>query len=445
MSRHPQSTRRFFTRILIFFSFLIGFSLGSHCLSRVSQPTFGVQLATNESSGRLNQANQSNDLLSVSSRLDASGERVFLLLAQNSLVSFGPSETPTTLTLASTPTSETNSSGHLIATNQDRGLLFVLITGDRESRESITVVDANEMRVLKTFPLPGDVNFRNIAVGARTGFIYVTGNRLRNSQVPRRFTWSAHTGNPVVRVLNPGDGNVVQKWEANLPDEYDWRVYQAEPSDDETHILLSYHGGATTAIDSFEVSQDALSRCQVRAAENFGCVYGHGGFVQLGDRLLVATGHPEILEYKAGILNQIFDTDLIGNHVMEFAVDQLRQRIYAIGSCMYAGGLSVLDLNHGGQRARMDARAGSWQLLGGPAPTPLTVVRDREICGERIAVDNAALIVVSQAHLPESVSKPDGVLFIDGRNGHLLAKYTPKSHPVGVAIIHLARRSEKPS
>lgn len=153
--------------------------------------------------------------------------------------------------------------------------------------------------------------------------------------------------------------------------------------------------------------------------------------------MLVATGMPEILEYNAGVLDRVFNTRLERNHLMEFAVDPERQRLYAAGPCAFAGGLSVVDLNGGGQEAKLDADGRFWELLGNPPAPPRILLTNPEICGDRIAVGNGSLIVLMQAHGPgpEALDTPGAILFIDGASGRLLSRFTPKSQAVDVAIV----------
>jgi hypothetical protein len=381
-------------------------------------------------------------LSSVASTFAASGEKVFALRADNVLVSFGASGgSPMELRLASAPASEAMFGAHLFATDLNQTILFVLVRGDARSQASVAVVDAVELKILRKYPLVEGVEYRGIAVGSRTGRIYLSGNLIRSTPVPRRipFNTRSYVGDPVVLVLDPGDGTIIHKWTPKLPEEYDWLIYQAEPSEDERSILVSYHGSNTTGIDSFEVAQDELVRCKDRQRPQSGCTYAHGAFIQAGDRLFAATGRPGILEYRSGELERVFDTDLEGNHLMEFAVDRARERIYAIGSCGNGGGLSVVNLNNGGQAAKMNADAWSWQILGNPAPEPQILIRKREICGERIAVESGSLIVVAQKHGPQQLDTPGGLLFLDGGTGQLISRFTSSSGSVDIVIIHAGK------
>jgi len=432
--------RCFRLRAYVFSGILVVFLFGSHSLVYTSLGQGAAEDSAQQGETKPSGSPQSDALSSVSSALAASGDRVFALLADNTLLVFGASgSSPVELPLASAPPSEAVFRQHVIAVNSSRDIIFALISSDAQSHQSVVIVDAVRLKVLGTYPLPGDVNFVGLALGARSGRIYLSGNVIRNSQSPRGYPNNASVGDAVVWVLDPGDGTFLHKWYLNLPEEYDWVVYQAEPSEDEQRILVSYHGARTTGIDSFEVAQDELLRCKYRAVPNFGCVYAHGAFAQIGDRLLTATGFPEILEYKSGTLAWVFNTGLRrNNHVMEFAVDSARERIYAIGPCSYDAGLSVLELNLGGQDARMNPDGRTWELLGNSVSKPQILITDRNVCGSRIAVENGSLIVVAQTHGPGSLDTPGALLFVDGGTAQLLSRFTPSSHPVGVAIVHIS-------
>ncbi len=429
----------------MFSAMLIGFAANSDLSLRAFWNGRVAEDAAEQDENVSAHSRQSNRSPSISSALAAAGDKVFALRADNVLLAFGDSsDTPVELPLASPPPSESFYGTRLIATSLDQSLLFVLVMSDAQSHQSLAVVDAGRMKLLKAYSLEGDVKFRGIAIGKRTGRIYLSGNQIRISRSPRMHPNNPDVGDPVVSVLDAEDGSIVHRWIPGLPDEFDWVVYQAEPTQDERHILVSYHGANTTGIDSFEVTQDELLRCKNRQNARCGCTFAHGAFFQMGDRLFAATGRPGILEYESGVLDRVFDTQLEGNHLMKFAVDRERQGIYAVGSCDYAGGLSVLKLSDGGQRANMNADGRSWQVLGNPVPKPQIFIKNREICGERIAVEDGSLIVVAQTHGPGSLDIPGGLLFLDGGTGRLISRFTSASHPIDAVIVHASHPDSKP-
>ena len=49
-----------------------------------------------------------------------------------------------------------------------------------------------------------------------------------------------------------------------------------------------------------------------------------------------------------GAIRTGFDTGLEGNHLMEFVVDPMAERLYAVGSCGYSGGFSAVSVRQAG-------------------------------------------------------------------------------------------------
>jgi hypothetical protein len=89
---------------------------------------------------------------------------------------------------------------------------------------------------------------------------------------------------------------------------------------------------------------------------------------------------------------------------MEFAVATGR-RAYALGSCLYSGGLSVVDLVS--RRTRVLVRPGR---------------RLSAVCGERISVVEPYVAIAAGNRL----------LVVDGRNGKILSSFRLGSQPVDV-------------
>jgi hypothetical protein len=112
------------------------------------------------------------------------------------------------------------------------------------------------------------------------------------------------------------------------------------------------------------------------------------------------------------------DPALPGNHLMEFAVDPAGP-VYALGSCLYSGGLSRLD--PGTTQAR---------VLATPAPLP----QRPELCGERIAVGPAGLLAITRGPSVSGSSTPVGIAFVDGATGQVRATVPTKIAPIDVVV-----------
>jgi hypothetical protein len=430
--------RRTLVKAWVLSALLAGFPVHGGSRPRTLPAQHAASDSAEQHDDRLNQSRESNELSSVASVLAADGERVFALRADNTLLAFGASGAlPVEIRLASPSPTVPMFAEHLLATNVNQSILFALVMSDAQLHQFVAVVDAAEVKLLRLIPVADGANFRCIAIGARTGHIYLSGNQVRKSPTPRKPPANPTVGNPVVWVLDPNDGMVLHTWNLDVPDEYDWWVYQAEPSEDEKNILVSYHGATTTGIDSFGIVEDELVRCKDRKTPHSGCMSVHGGFVQMRDLLFTTTGQPEILEYRSGTVEQVFNSELEGSHLMEFAIDRGRERIYAIGSCGFAGGLSVLKLNNGGQNAKLNADGWSWELLRNPAPKPQILIRKQEMCGERIAVGSGSVIVIAQTHGPEPLDTPGALLFLEGESGRLISRFTSSSRLIGAVVVHV--------
>jgi hypothetical protein len=101
---------------------------------------------------------------------------------------------------------------------------------------------------------------------------------------------------------------------------------------------------------------------------------------------------PIILDIdRAGRIRRGWDTRLTGNHMLAFAVDARGGRLYALGSCLYKSGFSVVDLRDGGVPTPA-ATPGEWQWLATPEPPQ---VLQPTPCGERLALGPDSLAVVA--------------------------------------------------
>ena len=172
----------------MFSAMLIGFAVNSDLPSRAFWNGRVAEDAEKQSENLSAHSRQANGSPSISSVLAAAGDKVFALRADNILLAFGTSgDSPTELPLASPPPSESIYGARVISTSLDQRILFVLISADAQSQQSVAVVDADRMKLLKAYPLEGGVKFRGIAIGKRTGRIYISGNQIR---VSRSTNWS---------------------------------------------------------------------------------------------------------------------------------------------------------------------------------------------------------------------------------------------------------------
>lgn len=239
--------------------------------------------------------------------------------------------------------------------------------------------------------------YRGLAVGAATGRVYAFGEM-----------------DSFVLVVDPATGTVLQR----LSDGTGRDNYSGAVSPDERRIFVSYHGNAS-GVGVFDVAGDKWRYVTT--------IRSHGNFVVVGDTVLAATGDQTIIEvdHKGQKLREI-PTLLHGNHLMEFALDYKR-RIYAVGSCMYAGGFS-----------RTEPGAGTHVMIpvgpgDGRLPRPVF-----EVCGERISVTaDGALVAVAplRTAVTPSASRPGTILVLGGISGALFRTIKTSSEAVDVLAI----------
>ncbi len=143
-----------------------------------------------------------------------------------------------------------------------------------------------------------------------------------------------------------------------------------------------------------------------------------------GDGLLVSEGNGPIYEIgAAGRVRRTFDSRLKHNHLLEFTVDRHTDRLYAVGSCLYDGGFTVLDLRTG--RARI--------LVQEP---------NYDICGERSALASSSLLVVAKTLgvIPQiglqgpQIGVQGHLLFLDTRTGQVQRSVSTPAEPVDVLV-----------
>lgn len=136
-----------------------------------------------------------------------------------------------------------------------------------------------------------------------------------------------------------------------------------------------------------------------------------------GDGLLVSEGNGSIYEIgAAGRVRRTFDSGLKHNHLLEFTIDRQAGRLYAVGSCSYAGGFTALDLRSG--RSRI--------LVQEP---------NYDICGERSALASSSLLVIAKTLgvIPQ-IGLQGHLLFLDTRTGQVQRRILTPAEAVDVLV-----------
>lgn len=308
-----------------------------------------------------------------------SAARAFSLLANNHLlvVDIVSGATLAELTLA--PPESQISEVHSMALSSDGKRLFAIVSDDAGGAV-VAAIDTAALKVSASWDPGRGLQYRGLAVGPRTGRLYLFANR---------------GGEATVRVLDPSGVEPMQEWPARAANGRSWLIYQGAVAADESAMFISYHGPDTTGIDRFAIGASGLTRCAGASAPDSGCFRTHGSFVIGTKDLFAATGDAVVfaLDPSTGARRGEYDVGLVGNHLMEFAIAPTVGRLYAVGSCGYTGGLAVADLaSH-----QTEVLAAS-RVVGTP-------------CGERIAVlDDGSLFVVAKTARPVPDLSPGALL-----------------------------------
>lgn len=312
------------------------------------------------------------------------------------------------------PRTVINTTRHLIGRTKNGKKLFVLLPGPQGR---VIAVDTTTGRISTIFE-SNDRAFRSLAVGPTTGRIYLFGNDGPTI---------------LISVLDP-EGKPLSTWKMIKPEGFDWAVYQGATSVDERRLFVSYHGAArpnvgikgTTGADWFDVTPQGITCCPQVNPSNVGCMDSHGGFAVYKDGLLTATGGSRVLEIAGnGKVRQAFDTGLDGNHLLEFTIDANQSRLYAVGSCGYVPGFSVVDLERGGSPVAADPEF----RFGTDRKPPLLFKGG--ICGERLTLASNDLLILAKTGKPvPDATIPGGLVFLNRATGQVIRTVATPSEPV---------------
>lgn len=323
------------------------------------------------------------------------------------------------MSLSPPPSADADRSvGHYLAITTDGTAVYALVSGQPSRPDRLAILDVGTAQLRAVFDLPG-ATYRSLAVGPRTGSVYLFGDR---------------SGEVLVSVMEGQTGSVLHAWMARAADGRTWRVYQGAVSTDERRLFLSYHGPDTTGVDWFDVTDAGLLRCPAAARTDSGCLGGHGALSLEQDGVLVATGDTVLLDVDlAGQVRQGFDTGLENNHLMEFTVDAATQRVYAVGSCGYAGGFSAVNLQGGGTPdLSVTPRPWAWRAT----PTPPEVLQQAGVCGERVVLGPNGLLTVARTQRPvPQPNRPGALLLVDPATGAVVQTVPTPSEPLDVVVM----------
>jgi len=149
--------------------------------------------------------------------------------------------------------------------------------------------------------------------------------------------------------------------------------------------------------------------------------------VLYGDGLLVTTGSApiEVVDH-AGTVRRTVDTRLVGNHLMDFALDRRATDLYAVGPCGYTGGVSVVNVTTGWTRVLVPPGGLIPPADGGGL-----------LCGERAALGprSSVLVVGNTAVTVPQLGLHGRLLFLDTQTGTVRRTVDTPSEPIDVAVV----------
>ena len=353
----------------------------------------------------------------------AAGE-VVTLLANNHLVLVPPGGRAPRWETTLAPAPDTShgygflSTGHRLAWSTDRTTIYALPAADWLGAERLMAVDHIGGRVLQTIHLPEGTRYGGLAVGPVTGQVYLVGQQDKAISIA---------------VVDPGrrqitavwNGRDMHHWQPQGPVGGDFSVYQAEISPDESRLFYTYHGGLLpkAGLDFVDLTGAGPRTCTPPSPDK-ACLTGLAGFAPYKGGVLLTSGIDAgdglVYDYRLdGLLMRTFHLDLGAGFLNDFALDLAGNRLYAVGSCGYVGGLSVLDLTSGKPRLLASTQAGQTKTVP---------------CGQRLALTWSGELVVGRvARLNASPYFGGTLLYIDVATGAVLRTVTLSAEPVDVS------------
>jgi hypothetical protein len=289
--------------------------------------------------------------------------------------------------------------GRFLAASPDGRTVYALV-GAASGRSAVAVVSATSLKVVRRIALPTGVTYR--ALVRTGGRLVVAGDRVAGGgrDAVAVLVDPRGAGRPVVHVLQAAGG-------------YDWVVYEADVSSDGRSLAVGFHGTRTTGGAVYPLPDLAPVACGTHDRPGVACVGPVHGTVRFFGSLLVATtGTPaEVVEARPdGSVLATVPAKLAGDHLTELALDVRGRRAYALGSCGYTGGLSVVDLRS--RTARVLARPNPHGAISSAKP----------ICGDRIALLGRGRIALAQNFPPMPGAARGSAVEIVGTDGKLVRR-----------------------
>jgi hypothetical protein len=252
---------------------------------------------------------------------------IVTLLADNHLLVATADPARVVADLRLGPAPEPLGVSHAMALTADGSTLYLLVPrGADQPRapDQLVTFDLATRQVRARHPLDAATSYRSLALGPRSGQLYLFGNRHQ-----------AAGQAAVVAMVDPAAGTVRSRWTIRPAGGRTWLVYRGVVSDDERHLVVSYHGPDTTGADVLTKKGDRLARCATATRPEAGCLASvHGDIILAGGRLLATTGDPPQVEAWTldGRLRARWDSGLSGNHLTELAADPGARRLHTVST-----------------------------------------------------------------------------------------------------------------
>jgi hypothetical protein len=234
-------------------------------------------------------------------------------------------------------------SSRLMAVTPDRRQVAVLLAAPRTRRSDVVVLTTRGLRIRARIRLPVDRRTRATTLVAPVpDRLVVVGER----ETP------AGGRLPIGWVIDIPSRELVARWQVPKASRRSWTVVDAAAAPYAERLYLSYHGG-TTGADV--ISWDDGELLCAGAGSYAGCIGEiHGEVAALPGGVLGTRGDPQSVLLANGETEIVerWSTGLARNHLMRLAYDRASRRVFALGSCLYVGGLARIDLDAGWQWRR---------------------------------------------------------------------------------------------
>jgi hypothetical protein len=348
---------------------------------------------------------------------------VVALLADGSLIEIPPNGSTRHLALAAATPPAPDAPHHVLAL-LPRHRLAALVS--LQQTTELLIVDTARLRLLRRITLPSGMSFRSIAAG-HSGMLYLFADHAYRGPAVGGTREEA----PLIAALDPTRGKVLWTDLIRAPARHDWLVYRGLVSSNERRAYLSYHGPDTTGADWIALEPNGrIRRCRIPTPAGSGCITQAHGDIELdGTTLLATTGGPPATIIAAnadGRVTSTWNSELTNNHLTELALDPSTHEVVALGSCAYAGGLSLID-----------TQANTVRLLAVPAHFPGL---RRPVCGTRLAVAGQTVVIAGnppQQQPDQSAPSSDAsaIVYFDLKHARVIRMLKPSSAPVDLVVL----------